>query len=117
MVDSYRLFEMAKKAYFGERDAKEVEKANNIFEEMLLAREKLEEDYKYRSKKDIIGLYEQEISESQLDVDMICEQNMFLSYRLSEYLQSLDYSSGRTLEFSNNAPFSMPDDLFKNDCR
>ncbi|WP_461810953.1 hypothetical protein [Faecalimonas sp.] len=112
--DSHCLFEMAKDAYVGNRNIENTEKANSLFERILSVRETLEqENYRYRSKEDILDLYEHEISESQLDLDLISEESIFLSFRLSYYICSLDDSTGETLDFSCDAPFSMPDDLFQ----
>lgn len=113
--DGQKLFEMAKNAYFVERNVENTENANIIFDRILLARKSLEkENYKYRNKKDVIDLYEQEVSESQLDMDVIERESIFLSFRLSEYIQSLEILDVEEPDFSCESPFSMPDDMFKN---
>lgn len=116
--DGKMLFEIAKESYFKhcfeDSNTENIEKANNIFERMLSVREILEkEDYRYRSKRAIIDLYEQEISESQLDLAVIVENRLFMSFRLENYLYELKYCEPDTFELSCNPPFYMPEDLFK----
>lgn len=112
--DSYELFEMAKQAYF-DSDEEYAIKVDILLGRIESVRSTLEsENYLYRSKQDIIQLYEHEVSECQLDVDTTKGNRHILSFRLSEYVDDLNSNTGDVdavdLEMKN--PFSMPQDLF-----
>lgn len=111
--DGQKIFDIAKNVYFGNCDMSSKEVANKLFESIHMVAILLEkEDYKYRDKKDIFEMYEHELSESQLDIDLINEDSMFMSLRLSEYIQSLDGFDDCVPNFSCESPFSMQDNIF-----
>jgi hypothetical protein len=111
--DGQKLFDIAKNVYFGKGDNLSKEVANTLFESIQMASVSLEgANYKYRDKKEILEMYEHELSESQLDIDMINEGGMFMSLRLSEYIQSLDAFNDNAPDFSCESPFSMKDNIF-----
>ena len=111
--DGERLFEMAKDAYFENRSPEKTKEAEALLGEMTAARAILEtEDCVYRNIEDIILMYEEEMSESQLDADIIREESMFISFRLSEYINYMAELGGGMPDSFEVPPFSAPESLF-----
>lgn len=112
---SYTIFEKAKESYLMPDSDEKNSNVDNLFSQMLDAKKELDSlKYIYRRYNEILGMYEKEISESQLDIDMIKGNKLLLSFRMADYIETGSMNViNEKVDFSVNSPFSMPNNLFK----
>lgn len=112
--DSHKIFEMAKDAYFmDDCEEDEAKEAQTLLDNIFKARDVLDsETCVYRDKRDVTRLYEDELSESQLDVDTIMGERLFFSFRLSDYIRSMEGLGDMEPDFTTESPFAVDDKLF-----
>lgn len=85
----YTIFEKAKDAYSVAPSGEDVDIAIDLYSKMVQAREQFNSlDYVYRTKNDIMQMYERELAESQLDLNVVKGDKSVLSQRLSERVDS-----------------------------
>lgn len=114
---SYEIFEEAKQYYYTYdfHSKQDISMVKRLFSKIVDAREELSTlQCVYRSHADIMRIYEQELSESQLDIDLITTGNkLMLSLRLADYIEThYTGEASKGVDFSLENPFSMPDKLF-----
>lgn len=109
---SYVIFEEAKEAYFMLGAVGKSDNADSLLAQMIDAREELNSiECIYRNRNEILEIYEEELSESQLDVDTIKGDKLFLSFRMADYIEnSYIGNSGidtvnKEVDFSVESPF------------
>lgn len=117
----YTIFEAAKDAYYMFGAGVGSANVDNLYSQMIDARNELDSlEYIYRNYNEILAIYEQELSESQLDIDTIKGEKLMLSLRMAEYIENnvidivnedVDFSIEHLFSIEN--PFSMLDDLFQ----